>query len=62
MLHETIFSATQRNIVATLFRMVTTLFQHCKNRRCESSRVTSPLLVELLQVLLGHDKNRIRKF
>ena len=36
MLHETIrnddfnFSATQRwNIVATLFRMVTTLFQHC---------------------------------
>ena len=34
MLHETIrnddFSATRRcNIVATVFRMVTTLFQHC---------------------------------
>ena len=39
--------AQQRcNIVATLFPIVTTLFQHCngcaKNRRCESSRVTSP--------------------
>ena len=33
--------------VATSFRMVTTLFQHCRaccaeNRRCQSSRVTSP--------------------
>ena len=45
----TIFSATQHyNIVATLFRTAAILFQHCnacsaKNRRCESSRVTSPL-------------------
>ena len=31
----TIFSATQRcNIVATLFRMVTTLFQHCNAVLC----------------------------
>ena len=39
MLHETIridyFSATQRgNIVATLFRMVTSLFQHCNAVFC----------------------------
>ena len=45
----TIFSATQQyNIVATLFWMIATLFQHChavlpQNRRCESSHVTSPL-------------------
>ena len=44
----TTFSATQIcKIVATLFRMVTTLFQYCNavllwNRRCESSSVTSP--------------------
>ena len=43
------FSARQRyNIVAILFRMTTTLFQHlnlcyAKNRPCESSCVTSPL-------------------
>ena len=29
-IHNDVFNATQRcNIVATLFRMVTTLFQHC---------------------------------
>ena len=44
----TIFSATQRcNIVATLFRIVATLFHIAtlccaKNRRCESFRVTPP--------------------
>ena len=49
MLHRRIcndyFSATQRcNAVAILFRNVSTLFRHgCpKNRRCKSSRVTSP--------------------
>ena len=49
MLHQRIcndyFSATQRcNAVAILFWNVATLYQHCcpKNRRCKSSRVTSP--------------------
>ena len=60
----TIFSATQRcNIVATLFRIVTTLFQHCsniatlccaKNRRCESSRVTLPLNTALIYKKTSH--------
>ena len=47
----TIFRATQHyNIVATLFRMVATLFQHCYavwrsnlSCRCKSSQVTSCL-------------------
>ena len=52
MLHETIrnddFSTTQGwNIVAAMFWMLVTLFQHCnavlsQNHCCESSRVTSP--------------------
>ena len=59
-LATTIFSATQRcNIVATLFRIGTTLFQLCnaswlcyaKNRRFESSSITSPLQNFTLQLL-----------
>ena len=45
----TSFSATKLcNIVATLFRIVPTLQTLCcvKNRRCELSHITSPVLVK----------------
>ena len=46
----TIFSATQRcNIVVTLFRIVTTLFQHCNDMlRSKSPLRTSPLVPHIL--------------
>ena len=47
-------------VVATLFGIVATLFQHCsniammycaQNRRCESYRVTSPLMFLEAEIL-----------
>ena len=70
MLHKTIrnidFSATQHySIVATLLRMVTTLFQHCsniatlccaENRRCKSSRATSSLVLRTQYEINGFSR------
>ena len=60
----TIFSATQHyNIVATLLRHCCEWLQHCsniatlccaQNRRCESSRVTSPLSHLVLMRITEH--------
>ena len=65
----TIFTATQRcNIVATLFRIVPTLFQHCsniatmccaENRRCGSCNIT--FMLEDFEIEIRMEEEQIQK-